>query len=135
MADKVTRTRSIRPQVQKEGAAERGPSGEEPKSRFRDIDIPIALLQRAITSASNNKRAAEYPELMNYLHAQSDAFDGQTRILIDSALAEKLSKDLDEHGSGRVRVYDLDDSRVANIRSKIKPPPVDSHLVLLTFKS
>ena len=134
MADKVTRTRSIRPQVQKEGAAERGPSGEEPKSRFRDIDIPIALLQRAITSASNNKGAAEYPELMNYLHAQSDAFNDQTRILIDAALAEKLSKDLDQHGSIRVRVYDLDDSRAANIRGKIKPAQADSHLVLLILR-
>src|SRR5262249_39240486 len=79
LAEKVTRTRGIHPQVQKEGATERGPSGQEAiKSRFRDIDIPIALLQRAITGASNNKGAAEYPELMNHLHAQSDALNDQT---------------------------------------------------------
>jgi hypothetical protein len=137
LAEKVTRTRGIHPQVQKEGEAEPGrktpPSGEAAiKSRFRDIDIPIALLQRAITSASNDKGAAEYPELMNYLHAQSDPFNGQPRILIDSALADKLSKNLDQNGSIRVRVYDLDDSRAAKIRGKIKPAQADSHLALLT---
>jgi hypothetical protein len=121
--------------VQKEGEAEQGLSGQEAiKSRFRDIDIPIALLQRAISSASNNKGAAEYPELINYLHAQSDAFNGEMRILIDTALAEKLSRDLDQHGSIPVRVYDLDDSRAANIRGKIKPVQADSHLVLLTLR-
>ena len=113
----------------------RTPSGEEAiKSRFRDIDIPMTLLQRAITSASNNKGAAEYPELMNYLRAQSDAFNDQTRILIDSALADKLSKNLDQHDSIRVRIYDLDDSRAANIRGEIKPAQADLHLVLLTLR-
>jgi hypothetical protein len=139
LAEKVTRTRGIHPQFQKEGEAERGrkttPSGEEAtKSRFRDIDVPTALLQRAITSASDNKGAAEYPELMNYLHAQGDAFKGQTRILIDSALADKLSKNLDQYGSIRVRVYDLDDSRPPKIRDKIKPAQADSPSVLLTLR-
>jgi hypothetical protein len=136
LAEKVTR--GIHLQVQNEGEAERKrkvPSGEEAiKRRFRDIDVPTALLQRAITSASDNKGAAEYPELMNYLHAQGDAFKGQTRILIDSALADKLSRNIDEHGSIRVRVFDLADSRAANILGEIKPAQVDSHLVLLTVR-
>jgi hypothetical protein len=68
------------------------------------------------------------------LRTQSDAFSGKPHILIDSALAEKISGKIDEHGSIRVRVYDLDDSRAAKVRDKIKPPQVDSHLVLLTLR-
>ena len=82
----------------------------------------------------NNKGTAEYSELMNYLRAHSDAFSGAPRILIDSALAEKISGKIDEHGSIRVRVYDLDDSRATKVRDKIKPFQVDSHLVLLTLR-
>jgi hypothetical protein len=113
----------------------RTPAGEESvKSRFRDIDIPTALLQHAITSASTNKGAVEHSELMNFLRAQNDAYNKQGRILIDSALADKLSKNSDQHGSIQVRVYDLDDLRAANIRSKIKPLPADAHFLLLTAR-
>src|SRR5262249_10068861 len=98
------------------------------------IEIPTALLQRAIASASNNKGTAEYSELKNHLRPQSDAFGGEPRILIDSALAEKISGNLDEHGSIRVRVYDLDDAGTTKIRDQIKPSQVDSHLVLLSLR-
>ena len=137
LAEKVTRTRGIQPQVQKEAERERTtkPSGEEAiKSRFRDIDIPIALLQRAITDASNNKGAAEYSELINHLPGQSNAFKGQAHILIDSELADKLSKNSDQPGSIQVRVYDLDNSGAANIRGKIKPLPTGAHFLLLTAR-
>ena len=71
---------------------------------------------------------------MNYLRAQNDAFDNRARILIDSALAESLSGKPDERNSIPVRVYDLDDQRAANIRSKIKPLQADAHFILLTLK-
>jgi hypothetical protein len=112
----------------------KAPSGEEPvKSRFRDINIPTALLQRAITSASNNKGAAEHSELVNFLHAQNDTYNNQARILIDSALADSLSKKF-QRDRTEVRVYDLDDLRAANIRSKINPPPEDGHFLFLTVR-
>ena len=74
------------------------------------IDIPTALLRNAITSTSAHKEDVERSELMNYLRAQNDAFDNRAHILIDSALAESLSKKPDERNSIQVRVYDLDDS-------------------------
>ena len=68
-------------------------SSEKPsESRYRDVDVPTALLRRAITSASTNKGDVEHSELMNYLRAQNDEFDNQARILIDSALADSLSE-------------------------------------------
>jgi hypothetical protein len=137
----------VAPETSFVGPNPRAPSGEElVKSRFRDIDIPTALLQRAITSASNNKAAAEHSELMNFLHAQNDRYNNQARILIDSALADSISKKLDhrdstevrvkldQRDSTEVRVYDLDDLRAGNIRSKINPPPEDGHFLFLTGK-
>ena len=109
------------------------PSSEELlKSRFQDIDIPTDLLQRAITSASNSKGAVEHSELMNFLRAQNDAYNYEAHILIDSALADSISKKLGQGDETQVRIYDLDDVRAANIRSKIKPLPVDGRSLFLT---
>jgi hypothetical protein len=71
---------------------------------------------------------------MKFLLAQNDMYNNQVRILIDSALADSFSKKLDQRGSTEVRVYDLDDLRSANIRSKIEPPPEDRHFLFLTGK-
>jgi class 3 adenylate cyclase len=62
------------------------------QSYFRDVDVPTALLQRAITSASTGKSAVEHTELVNYLRSQSDTFDHRARILIESTLAGRLAK-------------------------------------------
>jgi hypothetical protein len=110
------------------------PSDKPTEGRFRDIDIPTALLQRAIASASNNKGVVEHSELMNYLRAQDAVFNDQARILIDSALADSLSKNPGQRNIVQVRVYDLDDVRAAAIRNKIKPPQADSHFILLTLR-
>jgi hypothetical protein len=109
-------------------------SQKSAKSRFRDFNIPTVLLRNAITSASNHKGDVERSELMNYLRAQNDAFNNRAHILIDSALAESLSGKPDERNSIQVRVYDLDDLRAANIRSKIKLLQADAHFILLTLK-
>jgi hypothetical protein len=110
-------------------------SGAKPaESRFRDINIPTALLRNAITSASNHKGDVERSELINYLRAQNDAFDNQARILIDSALADSLSEKPDERNSIQVRVYDLDDLRAAPIRRQIKKLQADAHFILLTLR-
>jgi hypothetical protein len=58
----------------------------------------------------------------------------QAHILIDSALADSLSKEIDHRDSIKVRVYDLDDLRAANIRSKVKPLPADAHYLFLTVR-
>jgi tetratricopeptide (TPR) repeat protein len=71
---------------------------------------------------ANAKGAAEHSEWMIFLREQNDAYNDQARILIDSALADSLSKKLDQRDSTEVRVYDLDDLRTGNIRRKIEPP-------------
>jgi hypothetical protein len=130
-AEGARRTRGIQPQAP-------GPytslADKPAESRYRDIDIPTVLLRKAITGVSAHKGDVERTELMNYLHGQNGAFDNRAGILIDSALAESLSGKPDERNNVRVRVYDLDDLRAANIRSKIKPLQGDGHFILLTLR-
>jgi len=125
LAEGVRRTRGLQPP---------GPptsSGRESvKHRFRDINVPTALLQRAIRSSANDEGAAEHPELMSFLHAQNDTYNDQARILIDSALADSLQGATE--GVTKIRVYDLDDPRDANIRSAIRPPPEEGHFLFLS---
>lgn len=116
----------------------RGPLQPSPRTqvpvKYRDIDIPTDLLQRAITSASKNKGSVEHSELMNFLRAQNAAYNNQAHILIDSALADSLSKTLGQSDEVQVRIYDLEDGQAANIRSNIKPLPVDGHSLFLSVR-
>jgi hypothetical protein len=104
------------------------------EGRFHDIDIPTALLRRAITSASTDKAGFEYSELMNYLRSRNEAFDNRARILVDSALADSLLKNPKEAADVQIRVYDLDDLRAASIRSQIRTLQANAHAILLTFR-
>jgi hypothetical protein len=63
--------------VLSEGARRtRGPVSEKPaEGRYRDIDIPTALLRNAINSISADRGDVERSKLMNYLGEQNDAFD------------------------------------------------------------
>jgi hypothetical protein len=126
LAEGVRRTRG--PQASAE------PTRTQESVKYRDIDIPTDLLQRAITSASNNKGAVEYSELMNFLRAQIEAFNYEARILIDSELADSISQKSGQRDETQVCIYDFDDGRAANIRSKIKPMPVDGHSLFLTVR-
>jgi hypothetical protein len=128
LSEGARRTRGIQPQALSPSSSEK-----PAERRYRDIDIPTALLRNAITSTSAHKGNVERSELMNYLRAQNDPFDNHARILIDSALADSLSKKPDERNSIQVRVYDLDDPRAATIRSQIKKLQVGEHFIFLTL--
>jgi hypothetical protein len=117
--------------------ADRAPPENGAKSGqnyFRDVDIPTALLGRAITSVSTGKGVVEHAELLHYLRSQGDVFDNRARILIESTLANRILGKQEERPLTRVRVYDLDDPHAAIIRSKIKGLQTDAHFVLLTLQ-
>jgi hypothetical protein len=110
-------------------------SSQQPaNSLFRDMEIPTALLRRAINGASTDKGGLEYSELMSYLRAQNQSFHRQARIVIDSALAEIASENVPERTSTPTRVFNLDDPNAAAIRSKIRTLPADAHAILLTLR-
>jgi hypothetical protein len=105
---------------------------ESTESRFRDLEVPTALLRRAINGASTDKGELEYSELMSYLRAQGVSFDRRPRIVIDDALAGSVSENLPGRTTVQIRAYDLDDPRAAAIRSTIRPLQADAQAILLT---
>lgn len=125
LADRPRRTRGLQPPSPQTPSLQESVGG-----RFRDVKVPTVLLQRAITSASNNKGSAEYAELIDFLHAQNGAYNNDARILIDSALADRVLGSTE--GFTEVRVYDLDDPWAAEIRSKIEPRPQGGHFLFLS---
>jgi hypothetical protein len=104
--------------------------GDPAEQRFRDIEVPTAILRYLLAKAAAGGAA---PELEPYLPKSSDAGDQPARVIIDAALKEKL-----EASDGRpqmmVRLYDLKDPRTANIREISGPLPDGERQYLLTVK-
>lgn len=123
------RTRGGQPQFSSPGISL---DARRAENRYRDLEVPTALLRRAIKNASTNQELAEHSELMAYLRVQNEALDRRAQILIDSALADSVRDKLNEYPNTQIRAYDLDDLRAANIRNKIHT--LQTHSILLTLR-
>jgi hypothetical protein len=104
------------------------------ESHFRDMEVPTALLRRAINGASTDKGQLEYSELMSYLRGKDESFDRPARIIIDSALADIVPENVPEHVITQIRVYNLDHLGASAIRSKIRRLSADAHAIFLTLR-
>ena len=98
-----------------------------------DLEVPAELLRRTIDSVMANKSETEHSELMEYLRAKDDKLDSHSQILIDTALAERVPKDITGSASIQIRAYDLTDPLAADIRKKIKIPQTATHSILMTL--
>lgn len=121
LAEGTRRTRGLQPEV------------SSPRTHFLNIDIPTALLQRAISSASNDGGVDVHSEFMNFLQAHNVKYNNRAGIFIDYALADNLGKQLHQGNSTQVRVYDLEDLQAVRIISKARPLPADAHFLFLTI--
>jgi hypothetical protein len=107
------------------------PIGAE--QRFRDVEMPTEVLKRVIASATKGASGTVTSESLPFLEGSKASSAAPTRIIVDPALASKL-----DIGTGRdhavVRVYDLQDPRVADVRSALGPLPATDRFYFLTFK-
>jgi hypothetical protein len=126
-----SQARRTRGRQQSTQSSENNSSEKAAGGRFQEIEVPTALLRRAIASTLTDKMATGRSELMNYLRAHSSAFDSRSQILIDADLAARVSQDAPD--VTRVRAYDLNDPHSASIRNEIKMLVADSRAVLLTL--
>ena len=108
------------------------PQGDASEQRFRDIEVPTAVLKTLLAKAAAPSGGGA-PEIEPYLPKPSHAIDHSMRVIVDAALKDKL-----EANEGRpqmmVRLYDLKDPRAANIRGVAGPLPDGERLYLLTVK-
>ena len=106
--------------------------GAPADQRFRDVEIPTSILKGLFATAAQPGSAASR-EIEPYLPASAGGAKGPVRVIVDSALRERV----EASASGNrmvVRLYDLGDPRAADIRSVIPGVPDNVHAYLLTLK-
>src|SRR5215831_17326009 len=109
-----------------------GPPPSPADQRFRDVDIPLPVLKALIATAAQPSIAASR-DIVAYLPAGADAGKAPVRVIVDSALKDKVVAD-DARERMPVRIYDLKDPRAADIRNLIAGAPDNMHAWLLTLK-
>lgn len=111
----------------------RGP-GPQPgpvvEQRFRDVEVPIAILKGLLAAAAAPRREASR-EIEPYLSLSGDG--RPAHVIVDNALKAKIDAST---GGERmlVRIYDLEDPRAADIRPLVGPMPKGRRIYLLTLK-
>jgi hypothetical protein len=98
--------------------------------RFRDVEVPTALLRELV--ATGQPKAAVTREIERYVLGPGATGDRPLRVIVDSALKQRL-----ETAGGDqtpVRVYDLTDPRSAEIRNLVGLPRNNERAFLLTIR-
>jgi hypothetical protein len=117
------RVRSLGPQTQ-----------ASPDGAYRDADIPAEQLRRVIAAGtSGGERSIAGAELAPFLPASTAKPGNPPRLLIDSAVANRLAADRNVRNIP-VRIYDLADPRSAEVRRRVSTPPGEGPSFLLTLK-
>jgi len=100
--------------------------------RFRDVDVPAGVLKSVLSAASAPSSAAGR-EIEAFLPALGDVRGQPIRIIVDTALREKVDA-LQSGDRVPVRIYDLRDPRNAEIRAAVRSIPDSRRAYLLTIK-
>jgi hypothetical protein len=109
-----------------------GPQPSAADQRFRDVEVPIGIL-RNLVATSGQPTGAASREIEPYLPAGADSGKKPLRVIVDSALKDRVETS-GERDRLPVRIYDLNDPRVANVRSAIPDIPGNARPYLLTMK-
>ena len=105
-----------------------GPASDQ---RFRDVEMPTGLLKDLV--ATGQPKGAASREIERYLLGSGETTARPVRVIVDSALKQRL----ETAGGDRtlVRVYDLGDPRSTDVRNLVGAPPGDNgRTFLLTVK-
>lgn len=108
------------------------PQGAPADQRFRDVDVPTSVLKGLLAAAAAPSDAAART-IEPYLAPAGTAGGQPARVIIDTALREKIDASQDG-GRLTVRIYDLRDSRAAEVRTVVGALPDSGRAYLLTVK-
>jgi hypothetical protein len=111
----------------------RGTTPSEPVigQRFRDIEMPTALL-KDVFATTGQPRSAASREIEGYVLGAGLSTNSPVRVVVDSALRQPVEAAARDRMP--VRVYDLNDPRSANVRSLIGLPPGGERAFLITVR-
>jgi hypothetical protein len=108
-----------------------GPQPSAADQRFRDVEVPTGILRNLVATAGQPAGAPS--DIEPYLPAGADSGKKPLRVIVDSALKDRVETSGDRDRLP-VRIYDLNDPRVTNVRSAIPDIPDNGRAYLLTFK-
>jgi hypothetical protein len=107
------------------------PPGPVTGERFRDIEMPTALLRDLVATTGQPKSAAS-SEIERHILGGGVSADRPVRVIVDSSLRQRI--DAADRDRMPVRVYDLNDPRSADIRRLVGLPPANERAYLLTVR-
>src|SRR5687768_5678522 len=107
------------------------PPGPATGERFRDVEMPTALLKDLVTTTGQPKSATAR-EIERHVLGTGETADRPIRVIVDSSLKQRI--DTDDRDRMLVRVYDLGDPRSAEVRNLVSLPPANERAFLLTVR-
>ena len=107
------------------------PPGPATGERFRDVEMPTALLKDLVATTGQPKSATSR-EIERYVLGTGETADRPVRVIVDSSLKQRI--DTADRDRMLVRVYDLNDPRSADVRSLVGLPPGNERAFLLTVR-
>jgi hypothetical protein len=107
------------------------PPGPATGERFRDVDMPTALLKDLVATAGQRK-CATAREIERQVLGTGETADRPIRVIVDSSLKQRI--DTNDRDRMLVRVYDLGDPRSADVRNLVGLPPANERAFLLTVR-
>jgi hypothetical protein len=107
------------------------PPGPATGERFRDVEMPTALLKDLVATTGQPKSATAR-EIERHVLGTGEAADRPIRVIVDSSLKQRI--DTDDRDRMLVRVYDLGDPRSADVRNLVSLTPANERAFLLTVR-
>jgi hypothetical protein len=107
------------------------PPGPATGERFRDVEMPTALLKDLVATTGQPKSATAR-EIERYVLGTGETADRPIRVIVDSSLRQRI--DAADRDRMPVRVYDLNDPRSADIRRLVGLPSANERAYLLTVR-
>jgi hypothetical protein len=102
------------------------------KPAFKDVEVPMKVLQRLPRKAASGATLA-FPEIAPFIVGPGRDRHHPFRIVVDSALIKEIAANT-RQPTLTIRVYDLDDSRLAELRNIVALRSSDKPAYLLTVK-
>jgi hypothetical protein len=99
--------------------------------RFRDIEMPTALLKDLVATTGQPKSATS-GDIERYVLGTGETAERPVRVIVDSSLRQRV--DTADRDRMLVRVYDLNDPRSADVRRLVGLPPGNERAYLLTVR-
>jgi hypothetical protein len=107
------------------------PPGPATGERFRDVEMPTALLKDLVATTGQPKSATAR-EIERHVLGTGETADRPIRVIVDSSLKQRI--DTDDRDRMLVRVYDLGDPRSADVRNLVSLTPANERAFLLTVR-